>query len=456
MTRDMTKGSPIRRILEFCVPLLIGNLFQQFYNLADSIIVGRFIGVNAFAAVGSTGSLNFLVLGFALGICSGFAIPIAQSFGANDEARLRRQVGQAIWLGVAFSLLITAVTFFGTRKILEIVNTPPEIFEDAYTYIFIVFMGVGATILYNLASGILRALGDSRTPLLFLIIACAINVVLDIVFITVFGMGVEGAAYATVIAQLASGLLCLAYIKQRVPVLWLKKEDLRPDWKEMCGMMGAGVPMGLQFSITAIGSIILQSAVNKLGAMAVAAVSAGTKVHLILATPLETIGITMATYCGQNLGARRIDRVREGVRKITLIAMLYCVIGFLLEYYAGVGIATLFVDASETAILADVHLYLAFNGAGLPLLAVVFIYRNSLQGLGFSNSAMLAGLSELVARALVAYVLVASLGFAGACWASPMAWLFADLILLPLYFIKMKKLAGLYTSVSSPSPCAAE
>ena len=456
MTRDMTKGSPIKSILAFCVPLLIGNLFQQFYNLADSIIVGRFIGVNAFAAVGSTSSLNFLVLGFALGICSGFAIPIAQSFGANDKKTLRRRVGQAIWLGAAFALLITAGTFFGTRKILELVSTPPEIFEDAYTYIFIIFMGVGATILYNLASGILRALGDSRTPLLFLVVACVINVALDILFITVFGMGVEGAAYATVIAQLASGLLCVAYIRRRVPILWLTKEDLRPDWREMCGMMSAGVPMGLQFSITAVGSIILQSAVNRLGALAVAAISAGSKVHLIVATPLETLGITMATYCGQNLGAHRVDRVREGVRKITLVAFGYCVAGFLISYFAGTGIATLFVDASETEILANVHRYLTYNGAGLPLLAVIFVFRNSLQGLGFSNSAMLAGLSELIARSLVAFGFVSSLGFAGVCWANPMAWLFADLILVPLYAVKIKKLAGLYSPKPTCAPCAAE
>ena len=317
MTRDMTTGSPLGRILAFCAPLLVGNLFQQFYNLADSIIVGRLLGVNAFAAVGSTGALNFLVLGFALGICSGFAIPIAQSFGAGDAEAVRSRTGQLVWLGLIFSLGLTVLTFFTTDDILRLINTPAEIYNDAYTYIFIVFMGSGATILYNLSSSILRALGDSRTPLLFLIAAVIVNVVLDILFMASFGMGVEGAALATVISQAASGLACLLYMHARVPALHLSASHLRPSLRRMAYIASIGVPMGLQFSITAVGSIILQGAVNSLGAGAVAAVSAGSRVHNIMAAPMETAGITMATYCGQNLGAGKPDRIRKGVMAIT-------------------------------------------------------------------------------------------------------------------------------------------
>lgn len=449
MTRDMTTGSPIARILAFCVPLLVGNLFQQFYNLADSIIVGRLLGVNAFAAVGSTGALSFLVLGFALGICSGFAIPIAQSFGAGDQEAVRSRAGQLVWLGLIFSLGLTLLTFFTTDDILRLIKTPAEIYDDAYTYIFIVFMGSGATILYNLSSGVLRALGDSRTPLLFLIAAVIINVVLDILFMATFGMGVEGAAFATVISQAASGLACLVYIRARVPALRLSSCHLRPNLRRMAYISSIGVPMGLQFSITAVGSILLQSAVNSLGAGAVAAVSAGSKVHNIMAAPMETAGITMATYCGQNLGAGRPDRIRKGVMSITWVTIAYSLLAFGVNYLAGASIACLFMDASQSAILSQVHHYLTINGIAYPLLVLIFIFRNSLQGMGYSSSAMFAGLAELIARAIVAFGFVGRFAFGAVCFANPLAWLFADLILLPLYAVKLRHLDERFASQPS-------
>ncbi len=440
MTRDMTTGSPLARILAFCAPLLVGNLFQQFYNLADSILVGRLLGVRAFAAVGATGALSFLILGFALGICSGFAIPIAQSFGAGDMDTVRSRTGQTVWLGLFFSALITAVTYFGTDEILRLMRTPDEIYDDAYRYIFIVFMGTGFTILYNLASGVLRALGDSRTPLYFLMGAVTVNVLLDLLFMGGWGMGVEGAAYATILSQAASGLACLLYIRRKVPLLRLTRRDLRPSLRRMGTIAAIGVPMGLQFSITAVGSILLQSAVNGLGADAVAAVSAGAKVHNIVAAPLETCGVAMATYCGQNLGAGRIDRIREGMRAMVVVSFLYCGFGFLVNAFAGSDIARLFVDASETAILANVRRYLISMSSFYPLLALIFLLRNGLQGMGFSQQAMLAGLSELVARAAMAFGFVGRFGFRAVCFANPAAWLAADLILLALYRLEIRKL----------------
>lgn len=440
MTNDLTTGSPIKRILLFCLPLLVGNLFQQFYNLADSMIVGRLLGVNAFAAVGSTGALNFLVLGFAQGICAGFAIPVAQSFGAGDQEGVKKRTGQIVWLGLFFSLLITAITSFTTDDILRVTHTPAEIFDDAFAYIYVIFMGTGATMLYNLCSSILRALGDSRTPLLFLAMAVAINVVLDIAFISGMGMGVEGAAYATVISQLASGLACLLYIRCKVPLLKLEKEHYRPSLRRMMYISSVGVPMGLQFSITAVGSIILQSAVNSLGAVSVAAVSAGARVHNIMAAPMETAGIAMATYCGQNLGAGRPDRIRQGVRHITWVMLGYSALAAGVNAVFGSAISTLFVDPGETAILSQVQQYLLINGLCYPLLILIFVFRNSLQGMGFSSSAMFAGVAELIARALVSFGFVGSLGFWAVCAANPMAWLFADFILLPLYAHKMKHL----------------
>ena len=440
MTRDMTTGSPLACILAFCAPLLVGNLFQQFYNLADSILVGRILGVRAFAAVGATGALNFLILGFALGICSGFAIPIAQSFGAGDMDTVRSRAGQTVWLGLIFSALITFVTYFWTDEILRLMRTPDEIFDEAYRYIFIVFMGTGFTILYNLASGVLRALGDSRTPLYFLMGAVTVNVFLDVLFMKTLHMGVEGAALATVLSQAASGFACLLYIRRKVPVLRLDRRSLRPSPRRMGYIASIGVPMGLQFSITAVGSIILQSAVNGLGANAVAAVSAASRVHNIVAAPLETCGVAMATYCGQNLGAGRIDRIREGLRAMVVVSFLYCGFGFLVDAFAGTDIAQLFVDASESAILSDVHRYLVAIGSAYPMLAIIFLFRNGLQGMGFSNKAMLAGLAELVARVVVAFGFVGRLGFRAVCFANPAAWLAADLLLLSLYHIEMRKI----------------
>lgn len=454
MTHDMTTGSPIRRILAFCAPLLIGNLFQQFYNIADSVLVGRILGVNSFAAVGSTAALNFLVLGFALGICSGFAIPIAQSFGAGDADEVRRRAGQLVWLGVIFSALITFIAVLWTDDILRITQTPAEIFDEAYRYIYIVFLGAGATILYNLSSGVLRALGDSRTPLYFLIAAALVNIALDVAFMSVLGMGVEGAAYATVLSQALAGLACLVYIRLRVPMLRLERDDLRPDLRRMGVISAVGVPMGLQFSITAIGSIMIQSAVNALGTTAVAAVAASVKVHMLVSAPLDSTGATMATYCGQNLGAKEIGRIRKGVRSITLLAFAYCAAALAFNYFAGRSVAAFFLDSADEAILSNVHRYLTVNGMAYPLLALIFIYRNSLQGMGFSNQAMSAGLAELAGRAVVAFGLVGRFGFSAVCFANGAAWLFADTLLLSLYFAEVHKLERLWMKRSESREAA--
>lgn len=440
MTRDMTKGSPLKSILLFCVPLLIGNLFQQFYNLADSILVGRILGLNAFAAVGSTGAMNFLILGFALGVCSGFAIPIAQSFGAGDEKAVRKRAAQLIWLGLGITALIMLIAWLWTDDLLRLTHTPEEIYDEAYCYIFIVFMGVGATMLYNLGSSVLRALGDSRSPLHFLIGAVIVNVFLDILLMKYLGFGVEGAAWATVLSQLAAGLACLIYMIRRVPMLRLRKNDLRPDRHRMALIAAVGVPMGLQFSITAIGTILVQGAVNELGAAAVAAVAAGVKVHNIVAAPLESCGIAMATYCGQNLGAGKLERIRRGMWGMVGVALLYCALAFTVNFLAGTTVARLFVSAAETAILLDVRRYLVIMSAFYPLLALIFLFRNGLQGMGFSRQAMGAGLAELAARALVTFLLVARLGFTAICLASPVAWFFADVLLLWLYHSEMKRL----------------
>ena len=438
--RDMTTGSPLRQILTFCIPLLIGNLFQQFYNLADSIIVGKMLGTEAFAAVGSTGSLNFLILGFALGVCSGFTIPISQSFGAGDMNAVRRRCGQAIWLCLATTALITALTYFTTGPILRLTNTPENLYDDAYTYIFIIFMGTGALVLYNMAASVLRALGDSRTPLYFLIVATVLNIGLDILFMGPCQMGVAGAAVATVAAQLFSGLACLLYIHRKMPQLHLTRQDLRPYWREMGYIAGVGVPMGLQFSITAIGSVTLQSAINSLGDLAVAGVSTGSKVHNVLAAPFDTMGLAMATYCGQNLGAGRIDRIRKGMRQIMWVGLGYCVVALAAAHLFGPVMALLFIDAAETEVLALSQRFLMIVVAAYPTLLVILVFRNALQGMGFSNSAMLAGLAELVGRVAAAFTLVDLWGYSGTVLAHVLAWILADVVLIPLYLVKTRYL----------------
>ena len=323
MVRDLTKGKPLRLLLGFCAPLLIGNLFQQFYNMVDSIIVGKFIGKDALAAVGSTGSLNFLIIGFVLGMCSGFCIPVAQYFGEGDEARVRGCVANAVYLSAAITVVLTAATMLGTRPLLELMQTPGNIIDDAYAYIVVIFAGIFATVLYNLLAGILRALGDSRTPLYFLILSSVLNVGMDLLFILYFNAGVAGAAYATVIAQLVSGVCCLVYMIKRYPILRMKKENLRPNRHLTGRLLYIGLPMAGQFSITAVGSTIIQSAVNSLGSGVVAAVTAAGKVQIMLCQPMETMGITMATYCGQNYGAGEVGRIREGMRKSLLVAALF-------------------------------------------------------------------------------------------------------------------------------------
>lgn len=444
MVKNLTEGKPLRLILMFSLPLVLGNLFQQFYSMADTIIVGKCIGVDALAAVGATGSLNFLIMGFATGICSGLTIPMAQFFGANDEKNLRQSAANSLYVVAALTVILTVATMLFTRQILELMQTPPDILQGSYDYIIVIFAGMGATLLYNLLSGMLRALGDSKTPLYFLVIASLLNVGLDFLFIMSFGMNVEGAAWATVISQGVSALLCFGYIIWKFPILRLHGEDWKFSWRHIGKMLGIGVPMGLQFSLTALGSIILQSAVNTLGSSVVAAITAASRVQMILTQPMETLGITLATYCGQNLGAMKLNRIRTGVRQATWVGLIYTVAAFFIAVLAGQKIALLFLDASETAILGMVSHFLLINGFFYPLLVLIFIYRNSLQGLGFALPAMIAGIFELVGRAAVAFCLVGVFGFNAVCFANPAAWVMADILLLPVYFVSIRKLFHTY------------
>lgn len=440
MVKDMTSGNPLKLIFGFCLPLVAGNIFQQLYNMVDSIIVGRFVGVNALAAVGSTGSLNFLVLGFALGMCSGFGIPIAQSFGAQDYSKMRQTVFNALILCLGATVFLTVTTMLFTPSLLQIMNTPADIYDDAYAYISIMFIGLVAIIYYNMLSSILRSLGDSKTPLLFLAIASILNVILDLVFVLAFNMGTAGVAWATLLAQAASAVLCAIYMAKRFPILRFQPGELKMDMTISKRLLSIGIPMALQFSITAVGAIMIQTAVNGLGSAKVAAVTSANRISMMFTQPLDTIGVTLATYCGQNLGAKKFARIIQGIKDGFKIGFAYCLLACFIIWTCSPIIAQLFIDASEVAILSDVTIYLRINSSLYLLLGALFITRNVLQGLGHSTLTMLAGFAELVGRGIVAFVFVGSFGFIAICLANPFAWLLADIILAFAFVSKIKQL----------------
>ena len=433
MTKDMTKGSPMRLILGFSIPILFGFLFQQFYSLVDTVIVGRFLGTENLAAVGSTGSVNFLIIGFCMGICSGFSIPISHKFGAGDYSGMRRVVANCIWLSIAFAAVLTVLTTILCRPILVMMKTPENILEGAYTYIWIIFLGIPTTFLYNMTSGVIRALGDSKTPVIFLIMASFINIGLDLFFIINLQMGVAGAAWATVISQGVSGLCCLLFMIKKFEILRIQKGEWGFD-THLCGSLcGMGVPMGLQYSITAIGSVILQSATNSLGSDAVAAVTAAGRVSGFLACPFDAMGSTMATYGGQNVGAGKLERLGTGLKSCVMLGAGYSVIAFVIAFFAGEPLARLFLDADQVAIIGDVRLFLIINTLFYFPLALVNIVRFLIQGMGFPTFAILAGVFEMIARSLAGIFLVPVIGYMGVCLGSPIAWLFADAFLIPAY-----------------------
>ncbi len=444
MVKDMTAGNSAKQILFFALPLMVGNLFQQFYNMADSMIVGKTLGTAALGAVCSTGSFNFLVIGFVSGLASGFCIPVAQFFGAKDYRNLRRSVTNMVYLAVGITAILTLLTAFFTDDMLRLLGTPDDIFDDAYNYIIVIFLGMGATMFYNILAGILRALGDSRSPLIFLIIASVINIALDFFLILVCDMGVMGAGVATVVAQLISGLLCLIYIIKKSTVLRLEKQDWRPSLTMMKRLLYLGLPMALQFSITAVGGLILQQSVNSLGTGAVSAMGAGNKTSMMLTQPMEAMGVALATFCGQNLGAGKIDRARRGVHQGLGMIMVYVAVAMVASLGFGKYLALLFVTADELAVIGDIQTLLSIVGAFYASLGVLFVYRNAVQGLGYGVPAMAAGLFELVARAVIGLLAVPVFGFQAACYAAPLAWIAADILLIPVFYIVIHRLKKRY------------
>lgn len=441
MAKDMTSGKPIKLIWNFTIPLLIGNLFQQLYNMADTFIVGRTIGVHALASVGSTGSIIFLILGFANGLTAGLAIPLAQRYGAKDYLGVKRSFYVSILISAVVAILLTILSMVFCRQILEIMQTPAEIIDGAYDYLMVIFAGIFSSMAFNLLSNIFRSIGDAKTPLYFLVIACIMNIILDVVFIAGFGMGVEGAGYATVLSQIFSALACILYIWKKIPILRLNSKDFVAESSDVKEHVRISFPMAFQSSIIAIGAIIIQITLNQLGATAVAAYTAAQKIDQVAILPMMSFGVTMATFVAQNYGAKKYDRIWRGVRDCIKLSLTFAIsVGIILNLFSPIFIRA-FVGVGHEEVVELGAIYFITNGTMYSLLSLLFIYRYTLQGVGKTFTPTVAGIMELCMRAFAAVVLSNLYGYTGATMANPLAWLGSLIPLMIAYYLFKNKFA---------------
>ncbi|BCA85647.1 MATE family efflux transporter [Enterococcus saigonensis] len=441
--KDLTKGTPAKLIFMFTIPLFVGNIFQQFYNMVDMIIVGQTIGKDALAAVGSTGSITFLIIGFAQGLTAGLSIITAQRFGAKDYKGVKKSFAASLVISLIVTLVLTILSLIFLEPLLHIMQTPPEIFEQAQEFISVILGGMFAAMAFNLLSNMVRALGDSRTPLFFLIFAVIINVILDLVFITKFNMGVAGAGYATVIAQMSASLMCFVYIKRRIPLLQISKKDFKALKAEYRVHLNAGLPMAFQASIIAIGAVILQSALNSLGTDAVAAQAAAGRIDQFATQPMMSFGVTMATFTAQNYGAKEYGRILEGVKQCLIMSIIFSIIAGIVVILFGDSFVALFVNRSETKVFELARIYFLIVASLYWILAILFILRYTLQGLGQTKIPTIAGIMELIMRSFAAIVLTHYFQYPGAAAASPLAWAGSVIVLLYSYIKAMKDLRRL-------------
>ena len=446
MEKDMTVGTPRKIIFNFTMPIFIGNIFQQFYNMADTVIVGKFVGNAALAAVGACGTLVFLIIGFLQGVTAGFTVVTAQHFGAGNMKAMKKSVASGAVLTGIVTVILTLLSMISMAKVLHLMNTPSDMYGEAYGYIMVICGGIVAQALYNYLASVLRALGDSKRPLYFLVVAALLNIVLDLVFIIGFHMGAKGAAVATVIAQGTSGVLCLFYIIAKVPVLHLKREDFYVESDIYKNQLRIGIPMALQYSITAIGTMMVQSSLNILGSTLVAAYTAAGKIEQVVTQAYVAMGTTMATYGAQNMGAGSVKRIREGFRACTIIGAVYSGAAAAFIMTVGKFMTCLFVSEDVNVIMSSVDVYLKCIGIFFIPLAIVNIYRNGIQGLGYGLLPMMAGVAELIGRGVVAVIAGEMRSYTGVCLAGPAAWSLAAALLIVMYFfimnIHLKKVFG--------------
>ena len=440
MEKNLTRGKIFPLLFSFLIPVVLGLLLQQVYSLADTAIVGRTLGVTALGGVGSTGSLSFLVIGFCNGLCSGFALPVAQAFGAEDCKRLRKYVTNSVYLSAAISLLLLALTLPFCDELLHAMGTPEEQYGYAYDYILVIFTGIPATLLYNLTANIIRSLGDSKTPVYFLGISSVLNIACDLIAIKVLGWGVSGAAWATVFSQLVSGILCVFYMKKKYAVLRMESDDWKPEAEACRYLISNGVPMGLQFSITAIGGVFVQSAVNKLGSLYVSANTASHKLNQFLMVPYSAQLTSSATFTGQNLGAREFDRIRKGLFINFLIGAIFWAAELLLLFSVGDRLFLIFLSGKDYEMIRKPAMeILTIQTLGFCLLIPVNVARPAIQGMSHARLALFAGIIEMLSRVFVSLYAIPVIGYPGIGLAPVTAWLFADLFLVPAFFICLQK-----------------
>jgi len=443
MATSLTTGRPWRVILAFSIPLLLGNVVQQLYQFADAIVVGRHLGVTSLAAVGATGSLLFLLLGFAWGLTSGFAIPIAQAFGARNDAAVRRSVATGVFLSAITSVILTVAAPLLAGPILALLQTPPELMAEATIFTQISFLGASATMFFNYLSAIIRAIGDSKTPLVFLTVSCALNVGLVVLMVGPLEWGVGGAALATVVAQAVSVALCLDFVRRRLPMLHLRRADWRITRADIGEHLRLGLPMGFQASIIAIGTLTVQVALNTLGADAVAAYTTGSRVDSLAVALLSSLGLAVSMYAAQNHGGRRPDRIRRGVVQATWMAVgAGVVLGALLIAF-GAPMVRLFIGEGSDDVVYLAHRMLIINGFGYWALGMLFVLRGALQGLGHTLVPTVTGVIELAMRVGAAIVLGAWIQFDGVALSNPLAWVGAIVLLVPAYVRAHRELGRL-------------
>ena len=441
--KDMTYGNPLKLILAYAIPVFLSSLFQQIYTVADTAIVSKTLGDQALAAVGSIGSVNFLILGFCNGMGMGFAIPIAQKFGAKDIEGVKKYAGNAVWVFAVVSAIVTTIAIGLCGTILQVTKTPVEIMDMAYQYLLVIFLGIPVQFAYNALAGIIRSLGDSKTPLYILVVASIVNIVLDLVFILGFSLGTIGAAMATVFSQFFSVIGCIVLIVKKIPELRLAKTDLIPQRLFLLDLIKYGLPMGLQMSVTGIGSILLQTSVNSLGTIAVASVVAAERICNTVSVVTTSIASAMSVYCGQNLGAKQYGRINHGVKTGVVLGFGFSTVACIILLFFGRTFTLLFLNATSTELIEMTYQYIRIVAMFLWAQSLIFSVRFSIQGLGHAYIALVACLLEMAARSIFGLYVVPSFGFVAAALSSPAAWVVADALLVPAMMIIIKKMSKL-------------
>lgn len=439
--KELTSGNPAKIIFAFAVPIIIGSLFQQLYSMIDTVIVGRTIGVEAIAALGSTSYISNLIIGFMSGLTNGFAIITARHFGAGDHVKMRRSVAGTIILGLGVSALFTVISRICLVPFLKLLNTPDEIFDMACSYISVILLFMTAAMLYNMSAGVLRAVGDSVTPLVFLIISSLINVILDILFIAKLHMGVQGAAYATVISQAFSFIMCCIYIVTRFPYLIPGPEEFKISAAEIWELLSMGLSLALMFSIVEIGSLILQRAINKFGTLTITAHTAARKISSILMLPYSAFGSACATYCSQNIGAGRPERVGKGIKSAIVMSWIWSAFAVLAGYLFSPYIVSWIAGTDEQYIIGLAAKYMRVNTPFYFILAVLIVMRSSLQGLGRKTVPVASSVIEMVGKAVVAFAAAPTLGYFGVMISEPVVWFFMTVLLVAGYVSDKKLMA---------------